>query len=484
MMTRRLRIHRLRTQLMVVLVTLLTIAFVLIAVVTAVQLRSFLTTRLDQQLQAAGVRFAVGLEHAGDNDADNQIPFSTQVSLVSGQAVGTLGARVDNGVVTEAAVVGHTPSDPTVQPGSAARRTLARLPVSANPRTVKLTGLGSYRIIVTRGQDGDLLITGLPLSSVEDTIERLLVIEAIVFGVSLLGVGVLGAASVRLALRPLDRVADTAAQVSYLPLSSGTVSLPERVPEPSPESEVGVLSTAFNRMLEHVESSLQQRQASEDRLRRFVADASHELRTPVAVIRGYAELALRTDSGLSSDTEQALNRITNESDRMGHLVDDLLMLARLDSGRPPQFEEVDLTRIALDAVSDARVAGPDQRWQLDLPDEPLIVNGDERGLQQVLINLLANARTHTPAGTTVLTSARVVASGVELTVIDDGPGIPAALQPRIFERFVRGDDTRSSTTGSGGLGLAIVDAIVCAHGGQISVTSEPGNTRVTVTLPN
>ena len=207
------------------------------------------------------------------------------------------------------------------------------------------------------------------------------------------------------------------------------------------------------------------------------------MRTPLAAIRGYAELARREED----DTEgvaHALRRVESESARMTTLVDDLLLLARLDSGRPLSAEEVDLTLVVVDAVSDAQVAGPSHRWQLDLPEEPVATVGDPARLHQVLANLLANARTHTPAGTTVWCGLRTEAGRSVVTVTDNGPGIPAALQPEIFNRFVRGDSSRSRAAGSTGLGLAIVDAVVAAHHGSVSVQSRPGRTTFTVHLPH
>jgi two-component system OmpR family sensor kinase len=469
----------LRTKLVAILVGLMALAFVLVAAVTTVALRGFLQNRLDQQLEAAGDRFSVSLEHPNDHDADNDRQFSA----VAGQAAGTLGARVLAGKVTAAAVVGRDTDDPATAPGSAARAIIGRLTADRRPYSVDIPGLGEYRVVVSPGDDGDLLVTGLPMEDVHETITRLVGIEAVVFGAVLLLVGVSGTAFVRLALRPLNRVTETASRVVELPLSSGTVSLPERAPQPDTHTEIGMLSSAFNHMLEHVESSLHQRQASEDRLRRFIADASHELRTPVAVVRSHAELARRTADGLAPDVQTSLRRIEAESQRMGHLVDDLILLARLDSGRPLASEEVDVTRLVLDAVSDARVAGADHVWHLDLPAEPVTVTGDEHALHQVIANLLANARTHTPAGTTVTAAAGRNGSGrVEIVIADDGPGIAADVLPDIFERFVRADETRSPTTGSSGLGLAIVDAIVRGLGGSIQVRSVPGDTSFTVTL--
>jgi two-component system OmpR family sensor kinase len=308
---------------------------------------------------------------------------------------------------------------------------------------------------------------------------------AIVTGIALLAGGFAVFWIVRRSLRPLDRVVATARQVSTLPLDRGEVDLGVRVPERDTDTrtEIGQVGSAMNQMLGHVSKALVARQASETRVRQFVADASHELRTPLAAIRGYAELARREEN----DTEgvaHALRRVESESARMTTLVDDLLLLARLDSGRPLSQDEVDLTLVVVDAVSDARVAGPTHRWQLDLPEEPVTTIGDPARLHQVLANLLANARTHTPAGTTVWCGLRTESGRSVVTVTDNGPGIPLALQPEIFNRFVRGDSSRSRAAGSTGLGLAIVAAVVAAHHGSVSVESRPGQTTFTVLLPH
>jgi two-component system OmpR family sensor kinase len=469
----------LRTQIVVVLLTLLLVSFLAVAGATALALRGFLIQRLDQQLVAAGDRFSLSLEHPDDHDADNSDQFGT----VEGQAAGTLGARVLKGTVTAVEVVAHDADDhSTVSAQDKAE--LATLKPSAHPRTLHLPDLGEYRITVLAGDDGDVLITGLPEHPVDDTIARLLLIEASVFAIALLVTGTVGALSVRLSLRPLHRVAATARQVSSLPLSAGTVSLPARVQIVAPHTEAGQVADAFNHMLEHVEAALHDRNASEDRLRHFIADASHELRTPITVVRSYAEYAQRVGGNLPEPVEEALTRISAESDRMGHLVEDLLLLARLDSGRPLVHEPVDLTRLVLDAVSDARVTGSDYIWQLELPEEELLVEGDSRSLHQVLANLLGNARTHTPTGTTITTtvSAAGAPSRVVITISDDGPGIAAEMVPRVFDRFVRADAARAHTDGSG-LGLSIVAAIVSAHHGNVRVTSSPGDTTFTIDLP-
>jgi two-component system OmpR family sensor kinase len=475
-----LRGRSLRVQIVALLLGLLIVSSIAVAGATAIELRGFLIQRLDQQLVAAGDRFSNTLEHPDDHDADN----TDEIGIVQGQAAGTLGARVLDGKVT-AEVVPHDADDAkhTSLPAQDLA-VLARLTVSDHPRTIDLPHLGQYRITVLPGDDGDVLIAGLPEHPVEDTIARLLLIEASVFALAIVVTGSIGAVSVRLSLRPLNRVAATARAVSDLPLSTGTVSLPARVVVAAPNTEAGQVAEAFNHMLEHVEDALHERHASQDRLRRFIADASHELRTPVAVVRSHAEYAQRAGGpDLPAPVLEALTRIAGESDRMGHLVEDLLLLARLDSGRELEQIDVDLTRIVLDAVSDARVTSLDHHWRLELPEDEVHVLGDPRALHQVLANLLANARTHTPPATTIKTSLSLEdPAHVLITVSDDGPGIAADMLPRIFDRFVRADSARSAAEGSG-LGLSIVAAIVDAHEGTIRAESRPGATTFAITVP-
>jgi two-component system OmpR family sensor kinase len=290
--------------------------------------------------------------------------------------------------------------------------------------------------------------------------------------------------------------------VSELPLHQGEVALTERVPaaDTDPSTEVGQVGAALNRLLGHVEGALAARHDSETQVRQFVADASHELRTPLASIRGYAELVRRMPDAVPSDALRAMERVESESRRMTTLVEDMLLLARLDAGRPLDSSPVDVVALAVDAVADAHAAGPDHAWRLELPGHPdsdsddddevddlhlasAEVVGDEDRLRQVLVNLLANARVHTPAGTTVVTSVRRDGDTVSVRVQDDGPGIPAPLASQLFHRFTRGDAARSPGSGSSGLGLAIVDAVVRAHAGTITVDGTPGRTAFTVALP-
>jgi len=474
-----------RARLTAGLVVLLAVSCAAVGVAAVYELNGFLTGRVDQQLQDVGARFPASLEHEGnlppksDHDGDERGDTRRQSS-------GTFGARVVGQDITNAAVV---PSDEntTVQnvPLTASdRRELVGVPVDGRGHSICLSALGDYRVTAERGQDGDVLVTGLPMEPVEAAVHRLELVASLVFGVALVVAGVAGALWVRWSLRPLNRVAATATRVSELPLASGEVALPPRAPESDPRSEVGRVAGAFNRMLGHVEDALTKRHASEERLRSFAADASHELRTPVASVRGHAELALLHPGPVPPKVTRALERIAAESARMGEMVDDLLLLARLDAGRPLERLPVDLTHLVLDAVTDARAAGPDHRWTLELEEEPVTVTGDAHRLQQVLANLLANARLHTPVGTQVTVSLTAEGPTAVLTVHDNGPGVPKDIQPGVFERFTRADRRRTEGAGGGaGLGLSIVAAVVEAHGGTVGLESRRGATTFTVRLP-
>ena len=289
-------------------------------------------------------------------------------------------------------------------------------PVKTYTRTLDSLG-GKFMLTKVPGPEpGTELVTGMPLAMVDDTLDHVENTEHVVFASVLLLAVILGAGLIQFSLRPLRRVAATATRVTELPLDSGEVTLPAGVPDTDPRTEVGRVGAAFNRMLFHVEKALGRRAASEARLRRFAADASHELRTPLSAIRGYAELALRHPGPVPEDVTHALRRVQSESARMTVLVDDLLLLARLDAGRPLEREPVDLSRLAIETTSDARVARSDHRWRLDLPDEPVMVQGDEHRLHQVMANLLSNAGKHTPAGSTVS-----VALDLGVTVTETAP---------------------------------------------------------------
>ena len=401
-----------------------------------------------------------------------------------GQPIGMVAAVVSDGRVTKAGVLNRGGERDALSPVAAGQ--LAGVAAGHRPVTRDLDRLGRYRVIATAGrQSGNTLVIGVSMRGVRQTLIRVALIFSVVTALALLAATSAGILIIRRALAPLNRVAAAAGAVANLPLDKGEVALPVRVNETdtNPNTEVGRLGLAVNRMLDHISAALSARQASESRVRQFVADASHELRTPLAAIRGYTELAQRNRAEVPADVAHAMSRVESEAQRMTRLVEDLLLLARLDSGRPLERRPVDLARICADLVSDAHAAGPDHHWNLDVPPEPLLVSGDDARLHQVVANLLANARAHTPAGTTVTLSLNSDGDTATLRVMDDGPGIPSALQPEVFERFARADTSRSHADGSTGLGLAIVSAVVGAHNGTIALRSAPGSTEFTVCLP-
>ncbi|MBN1174742.1 MAG: HAMP domain-containing histidine kinase [Micromonosporaceae bacterium] len=402
----------------------------------------------------------------------------------AGQSVKTIAAQIVNGTVTKAAILEESAAQPL--PASV-QRILEELPAGGRDKkyTRDLGELGTYRLIAKSRSDGEILVTGLPMDEVLAARYQLIGIELVVGLAALLILTFAGAAVIRVALAPLTRVATTAQRVSSIPLHEGEVGPLARVPaaDTDPRSEAGQVGAAFNRMLDHVASALAARQASETRLRQFVADASHELRTPLAAIRGYTELTRRHRLTTPLPVGDALDRVEAAASRMTTLVEDLLLLARLDAKRPLERQQVDLSAIVIEATTDAHVAGPGHRWLLDLPEDSISTVGDRTRLHQVFANLLANARTHTPPGTTVTVSMATIGDQAAIRVMDNGQGISPELVPRLFERFARGDSSRSRSTGSTGLGLAIVDAVTTAHGGRVEVTSVPGCTAFVVWLP-
>ena len=468
----------LRAKLTISVVILLSLVCLVIGVVSEFALRAFLISQADGQLTAAAGRALDFSAKGGPPGLGGHNPVDAP-----GQGAGTVNARFSGGMLVSGGSL--SPHGERITFTSDELSVLQSLPPNGRHYTRTLGALGDYRLTAFPIRDG-VVVTGVPLSSVQET---LLSVGLILLGVAAAGVtgaAFLGAFAVRRTLRPLERVAETASRVSELPLDRGDVDLSVRVPaeDTDPRTEVGQVGAALNHMLGHISSALEARHASEMRVRRFVADASHELRTPLAAIRGYAELAGRISGPVPPDVARSMARIESEADRMTTLVEDLLLLARLDAGRPLDVAEIDLTRLVADAVGDAHVAGPQHVWQLHLPDEPVLVLGDVQRLHQVLANLLANARVHTPAGTTVVTAlARSADGSAVVTVTDDGPGIPPELQPGVFERFARGDSSRSRAAGSTGLGLAIAAAVVAAHRGTIETHSRPGRTEFAVRLP-
>ena len=475
---------------------LVALAALLITTATALAAQQLLMSQLDRQLDTVTARLrnpGGSTWSAGGTDSGLLRP---------GQPIGTLAVLYDTdgtpqggGMLTERGAAGQRGAAAVTDLPDAAVTQLANVPTDATKSSMVLSGLGHYRVVGFRILSGDgtylgSLAVGVPLGEVDETIFTLVGLAALLSLLAIVGTVFASRSLVVRTLRPLNRVAATAQQVSQLRLDRGEVALAVRVPpaDANPASEVGRVGQAINHMLNNVEEALAARQASETKVRQFVADASHELRNPLAAIRGYAELTRRDREQLPTEAAYAMSRVESEAERMSHLVEDMLLLARLDAGPDLDLQPCDLSEIVINAVSDARAAGPDHAWQLTLPHYPVIAYGDQHRLQQVMANLLANARTHTPPRTQVRTEVSVSGADAVITVTDNGPGIPPEVSNRVFERFARGDASRTRTPdartgGSTGLGLAIVAAVVEAHHGRVTVASQPGHTQFTVRLP-
>ena len=445
----------LRRRLVAIVGTLVGAALILTSLATAYLMRSDLLDRVDSELRSVARPVA--------NQVFDDLR-STGSALPTGYAFHLQGAR---GAITRL---------PT---GETARPVLPVLTVddprvtSGEPFTVPSEGgRPQWRFIAGRvvGEDSTFAV-GVPLDTVNDTVTQLVITTGLISTLVLLASLAMARYAVRRAFRPLTRIEDTAAAIA-------AGDLTQRIPVRQADDEVTSLSRSLNTMLARIESSFAVREASEERMRQFVADASHELRTPLATVRGYAELYRQ---GAVRDPEAvggAMERIEAESERMSGLVEDLLMLARIDDAPEVELAPVDLTVLAADAVADARVRAPERRISLlglGGPVAPTVVVGSEPKLRQVVTNLVANALRHTPAGTPVEVAVGLDAHGATLEVRDHGPGVPPEVATKVFERFYRADPSRGRTAGGGsGLGLAIVAAIVARHQGQVGVARTPG----------
>jgi two-component system OmpR family sensor kinase len=336
--------------------------------------------------------------------------------------------------------------------------------------------LGDYRVLARADRAGLLLVFALPLTDVSESVHRLVTVEVVATLAVLAVLALVAWWVIRLGVRPIKQMTETATAIAGGELS-------HRVPDVGPGTEAGELGVALNQMLGRIEQAFQEREQSEERLKQFVADASHELRTPITTIRGYAELYRGGGLAATPDLDEAMRRTEQEAIRMGGLVDDLLHLARLDQGRPIEHEPVDIAFLARDAARDAQAVDPDRAIDVDT-DGALVVRGDESRLRQVLANLVTNALVHTEPGTPITVRARRVGDDAVVEVIDRGAGMPPDVAARAFERFYRADPSRSRHRGGTGLGLAIVEATVAAHGGTVALDTAPGRgTTVRVVLP-
>ena len=456
------------------IVAILTFLSIVIGLTSVLVLRHFLIERLDGQLANVLER----VEQVIPRPQDDRPP-----GIGDAQGAGTLGLLVRDGRILA----------PKYLDDNAQLRTLSRIQQlrllaveSRDPTTVQLGGkLGNYRVASKDGIQGGRLIVGLPMRDVEVTTLQLagtLTVVAIL-GISI--AGLIGTIFVRRSMKPLATVAATASKVSELSLDRGEVELLPRVPDgyANSNNEVGQVGIALNRLLDRVSSALAARQASERKVRQFVADASHELRTPLASIRGYSELTRRSGVKLDPDLSKALSRIESESIRMTGLVEDLLLLARLDEHTELQLGRMDLLPLCRNVFEDSVASSSNHRWAFNASSEPIWVNGDPDRLHQAIGNLLANARIHTPEGSQIELNLAVEGTNAIIKVTDDGPGIPESIVPMLFERFIRADSSRSRKAGGSGLGLSISRAIFEEHNGTLTVKSKPGLTVFTGAIP-
>jgi two-component system OmpR family sensor kinase len=440
-------------------------------VATVTALHGYLLDQVDSQLRIASEPILRGLHRdrelpplgPGGGPGRLRLPstFTVAITDETGALIGTLESPLRVGQ--------PGPVFPQWTPDQAAARHGRAITVPASDSG------GEWRLLATPLPDGTgTLLVATSLTSVDSTLSRLTFLELIIGGVVLVVLAGVGYLAVRSSLRPLAEVKDTAEAIA-------AGDLTQRVPEHPPRTEVGQLSGALNGMLAQIESAFRTQQASEmaarsseERMRRFVADASHELRTPLTSIRGFAELYRQ---GAADDVPRLMNRIESEAARMGLLVEDLLLLARLDAQRELGRAPVDLVALAADAVHDARALSPDRRVSLEVTyDQGVpVVLGDESRLRQVLGNLMTNALTHTPAGTPITVGVATEPGWAVLSVSDQGPGLAPPDAQRVFERFYRADSSRTrSHRGGSGLGLSIVSALTAAHGGVAELDTAPG----------
>jgi len=451
----------LRGRLLIGVISLVVLGLLVANIATYISLQSFLVSRVDDELRAGvdEVANTLGAPSRGPIQ-HTAFPVGTVAELlgpdgkvlnvkVVGQGFGTVDSAV-------------TPKLPATLPNAGAD-------TPATPFTVDGSD-GKTQFRMTDWPEGrfggDYIVLAVPLNDIQSTLRGLLLSEALISLGVVAGTALLAFLIIQFGLRPLRRMGAAAGEIAAGDLS-------RRVEPATPKTEIGRLGLALNAMLSQIEAAFAQRTASEQRLRRFIADASHELRTPLTSIRGYSEMLRRGAAQSRTDSDLARRRIEEESVRMSALVDDMLLIARLDQGRPLENKPVDLQAIARDAVDDARAVAPQREITLSA-SEPVMVNGDDTRLRQVLSNLVRNALVHTPSRTPIEVAVTTEDSVARMSVADHGPGLPPDAAPRIFEPFYRGDPSRSRDSGGAGLGLSIVSAVVTAHGGRVDVKETSG----------
>jgi two-component system, OmpR family, sensor histidine kinase TrcS len=481
------RPRTLRRQLVLGLSAVVTVVVLVVGVVTVLSFRNYVNTINDVEVAES----LDALDHSFTRYRRGESSHHGDIAHVmlefTGQNAGNVIAVLHNGDVIGTAVFFEDEARPA--PPDVVAAIKMQPWQDGQLSTVTLGSLGSFRVASQSAGPDDRIVVGVSLDLANRLITRRIISATVLLIAALLVTAGLTTLVVTYALRPLRRVAATAADVAGTPLIGEDHRITARVQseDTDPDNEVGIVGHTLNRLLDNVDSALAHRAESDRRMRQFITDASHELRTPLAAIQGYSELTRQDSEALPPTTEYALARIESEARRMTSLVDELLLLSRLGEGQDLRTEDVDLSDLVLNAVNDAAVAAPSHRWIKDLPDEPVWVRGDPDRLHQLVSNLLTNGWVHTPSGVTVTTGIACQRSATgapyaELTVTDDGPEIESDLLPHLFERFVRAKNARSDGSGNG-LGLAIVDSIVKAHQGSVTAESADGKTTFRVRLP-
>jgi len=469
---------RLGTQLALALGALALVVFGLVGAVTTSLLHQYLDNRLSDQLSTTLSQYKSGNfiqsppGKPGHGSSDHDPPIGIQVVFGPGSNVVVLNPE-------------HQPADLTPLL-ALAQRALVTGPAVRPELYIETNGV-RYRFMAaayTSPGPKKVAVVGLSNGDTEATIRRMIMVNLVCFGIALIVLVLVGQQVLRRGLRPLAGMAATAHTVASTDLTANAVDLSVRAKGEGGGIEVEELRSAFNVMIDHIEQSLVARSAAEQRLRQFVADASHELRTPLTSIRGYADLFAYAAANEPAERERHLARMREEAGRMSLLLDDLLLLARLDGAEAPlRPEPVDLVEIAVAAADGFQAARPDHPFTLDVEPSSLPMVGDPMRLRQVLDNLLTNAAVHTEPGTPVALRLRAEPGWAVAEIADDGPGISPENQAKVFDRFYRVDDSRTRGSGGTGLGLSVVRSLVTAHGGAVSLQSRPGATVFTVRLP-
>ncbi|MFJ6985363.1 MULTISPECIES: ATP-binding protein [unclassified Streptomyces] len=462
---------RLGTRLALGLGALSLVVFAVVGTALTTYMRDYLEHQLGYQMKVVQ---SVQSKDAATNGTVTQKPYYGWFSAVYDVSADTAVLRRPS----------DTPAD--VAPLTALARSMARSPDTDLLRTVKLHGKGMYQLRACEVEPGVVLVSAAPMHDIQKTIGRLVAVQVVAFGLALAALVVAGRALLRRGLKPLSDMASTAHGIASHDLTESASRLHLRADGPGGGPEVEELRTAFNTMLEHIDDSLAVRAEAELRLRRFVADASHELRTPLMSVRGYADLFQYAAANEPRERDRHLARLRAEAARMGFLLDDLLLLARLDAAEveaPLRAEEADLAELVEQAADAFRAGHPGHPLTVAPGPGPVRLSLDPQRVRQVLDNLLTNAAVHTPAGTPVRIGVSVTADAARVEVADEGPGIPAEDRDRVFDRFYRVDKARSRDRGGSGLGLAVARSLIEAHGGTLTLITSPAGTVFTVTLP-